>query len=275
VRFYGKKITPPCLPGNRRRLTNFDLPKKLPFAREFPYLFAMKATGFALLFAALFFSGGVVTAQTNSGLTNRRANISPNDPAAATAAWLASVPADKRAKSDAYFEGGYWILLWEFLLNAAIALFLLASGISAKLRDFAERRTRFKAMQGVLYVIPFLIITTLVSFPLDVYVHYFREHQYGLATQSFFPWLSEQGLTLCISLVGFSFAFIILYAVFRRAPRTWWLWGTGVSILFLILGLLIAPVWIEPLFNTYKPLSDPTISASILAMARANEIPVT
>src|SRR5437870_10206662 len=38
--------------------------------------------------------------------------------------------------------------------------------------------------------------------------------------------------------------------------------------------VLIAPVYIEPLFNTYKPLTDPKIRNPILAMARANEIPV-
>ena len=36
-------------------------------------------------------------------------NTEGMDPATATKAWLDSVPADKRAKSDAYFEGGYWM----------------------------------------------------------------------------------------------------------------------------------------------------------------------
>src|SRR5476651_229565 len=66
------------------------------------------------------------------------------DPAAATKAWLDSMPADKRAKSDAYFEGTYWLLLWNFLLGAAIAMLLLNARISARIRDFAERTTRFK-----------------------------------------------------------------------------------------------------------------------------------
>ena len=57
------------------------------------------------------------------------------DPAAATQAWLATVPRDQREKSDAYFEGGYWLILWNFLLTAAISIFLLASRISARLRD--------------------------------------------------------------------------------------------------------------------------------------------
>src|ERR1700716_1937092 len=78
-------------------------------------------------------------------------SIAPGtDPATATRAWLDTVPPDKRAKSDAYFEGGYWLILWNFLVGAAIAIFLLSSGISARLRDWAERRTRFKAMQVAL-----------------------------------------------------------------------------------------------------------------------------
>src|SRR5207247_3150256 len=59
------------------------------------------------------------------------------DPAAATKVWLATIPRDRREKSDAYFEGGYWLLLWNFLLLAAISVSLLESRISARLRDFA------------------------------------------------------------------------------------------------------------------------------------------
>src|SRR5207237_8250264 len=68
---------------------------------------------------------------------------------------------------------------------------------------------------------------------------------------------------------------IALYAVFRRAPRTWWIWGTIVTVIFSSIGNFIAPLYVEPLFNTYKPLEDPAIRDPILAMARANEIPVT
>jgi STE24 endopeptidase len=65
-------------------------------------------------------------------------NRSAFDPAAATQAWLDTVAAEKRAKSDTYFEGGYWLILWNFLMGAAILIFLLASRTSARLRDFAE-----------------------------------------------------------------------------------------------------------------------------------------
>src|SRR5438128_9978127 len=91
------------------------------------------------------------------------------DPVEATKAWLNTVPADKRAKSDAYFEGGYWLLLWNFLLGAAISTFLLASRLSARLRDFAERMTEFKALQVAVYAVGYVLIAAALSFPLTAY----------------------------------------------------------------------------------------------------------
>ena len=196
------------------------------------------------------------------------------DPAAETQAWLATVPADKRAKSDAYFEGGYWLILWNFIVGAAISIFLLSSRISARLRDFAERTTRFKALQVALYTIQYFLLVALLSFPLTVYEQFYREHKYDMATQTFGPWFGEQVVAFLVTLVAGTLLLIGLYFVFRRAPRTWWIWGTVVVVIFSFIGSFIAPVYIEPLFNTYKPLTDASIRDPILAMARANEIPV-
>jgi STE24 endopeptidase len=203
-------------------------------------------------------------------------SIAPNaDPATATRAWLDTVPADKRAKSDAYFEGGYWLILWDFLVGSAILLFLLASGLSARIRDWAEGVTRFKAVQVILYAIPFVLITSVLGFPLLVYEQFFREHAYGLATQNFGQWFQEQLVALCVQAIVTSIALVCLYAVFRRAPKTWWAWGTILGVILMMLGIMFAPVYIEPLFNTYKTLDDATIRDPILVMARANQIPVT
>jgi STE24 endopeptidase len=230
---------------------------------------------FAFVFAFAFLSP--VPAQLNAPSTS----ISPAsasasfDPVQATKAWLATVPADKRAKSDAYFEGGYWLLLWNFLVGAAIAIFLLASRWSARLRDFAERMTNSKTLQVAIYAVGNIVIVAVLSFPLTFYQLFVREHQYGFATQIFGPWFVEQIIGLIIGLIAGTIALSILYAVFRRAPQTWWIWGTLVAVVLSFIGNFVAPVYVEPLFNTYKPLTDPTIRDPILAMARANEIPVT
>jgi STE24 endopeptidase len=211
-----------------------------------------------------------------SPLTRSTSELSskPFDPAEATRAWLATVPADMRAKSDAYFEGGYWLILWNFLLAAAISILLLQSRISARLRNFAERVTRFKTLQVALYAVPYFAVVALLSFPLDIYQGFYREHQYGMATQTFGPWLADQLKAFLVLLIVGSLALVILYAVFRRAPATWPIWGTIVAVCLSIFGTFVAPVFVEPLFNTYKPLDDPKVREPILAMARANEIPV-
>lgn len=202
-------------------------------------------------------------------------SIAPGtDPATATRAWLDTVPPDKRAKSDAYFEGGYWLILWNYLLNAAIAMFLLSSGISARLRDWAERHTRFKAMQVVHYAIAFLIINAVLTFPLSIYEGFYREHQYGLATQAFGGWFGDQLKGLGFALIGLPILLIIVYSVFRKAPRTWWIWTAAVMAMFSLLISFIFPVFIAPAFNKYTPLEDPAIREPILALARANQIPV-
>ena len=217
------------------------------------------------------------TADKTSGSGNESATLqqpTPVDPAAATRAWLNSVPQDKREKSDAYFEGGYWLILWNYLVAAAISILLLSSRISARLRDFSERLTRYKTPRIACYSVLYLLLVFVLSFPLNVYEHFFREHQYGLATQSFAAWFREQLIGLAIALIAGTIFFIVLYAVFRRAPKTWWIWGTAIAVAFSFVLVFLAPVFIEPLFNTYKPLTKPEISEPILAMARANEIPV-
>lgn len=197
------------------------------------------------------------------------------DPAAATREWLSSIPSEQKIKSDSYFEGGYWLILWNFLLSSVIALLLLTTGLSARMRDFAERRTRFKSMQVVIYAIPYIILTAALSFPLAVYQNYFREHQYGMATQTFGPWFAEQLKGLAIALILGPLFLVLLYAVLRHAPRTWWLWATAVVVAGTFFFSFIFPVFIEPVFNKFTPLTDPKIRDPILQLARANEIPVT
>jgi len=194
------------------------------------------------------------------------------DPAAATRAYLDQLPADQRARSDAYFEGGYWLQLWSFLWGAAILVVLLHTGVSARMRDLAVRATGIRALQTALYWTQFVIALAVLSFPLSVYSDFIREHRYGLSNLSFAAWIGEELKGLAISIVFGAFAMMALYAIVRRLPRTWWMWGAAVSIAFAAFGALIAPVLIVPLFNNPKKLQDARVVAPILSLARANGI---
>jgi STE24 endopeptidase len=197
------------------------------------------------------------------------------DVKAATDAYLATVPPDKRARSDVYFEGGYWLQLWNFLFGAAIAILLLQSRLSARIRAWAARVSSWRGIQDLIYFILFLLITTVIQFPLTMYQGYIREHKYGLATQTFGPWMRDQLVGLAVDAVLGGITVMALYWVVRRLRKTWWIWGALVSIVLLAFSSLISPVYIAPLFNTFKKLENPKIKDPILSLARANGIPAT
>lgn len=192
----------------------------------------------------------------------------------ATQAYLARLPADVVARANDYFEGGYWLQLWNFLLGLAVSALLLHGKRSAALRDWAQRVGRRRWLGDGLYGAAFSAIGFVLSLPLTIYQGFVREHSYAMATQSFMAWSVEQLIGLAVSMVVSAIAVATLYVVLRRAGERWWLWGTVATTTLLALMLLVSPIWIEPLFNTYKPLADGPIKSSILAMARANGVPV-
>jgi STE24 endopeptidase len=192
---------------------------------------------------------------------------------AATDGYLAQIPATARARSDAYFEGGYWLILWDFLVSMVIYWLLLHFGWSAAMRNFAIRLTRFRPLQTFITWVEFLVLTTLLGFPLAVYEGYFREHKYGLATQTFGPWMLDQLKGLLIGVVLGGIAVIILVGIVRRLPNTWHIWGAIASMIFIIFTVMIAPVYLLPMFNKVTRLDDPKVTQPILSMARANGIP--
>ena len=195
------------------------------------------------------------------------------DPVAATDAYLAEIPPAAKARSDAYFEGGYWLILWDFLYEVAIALLLLYTRWSAAMRSFAERITVRGPLRTAIYWAEYIIVVAILSAPLGIYEGFIREHQYGLATQTFGPWMVDQAKALALNIIFGAIALAALFGIVRHLQRTWWIWGAIVSIAFLVVGALIGPVFILPMFNKVTRITDPNITAPILRLARANGIP--
>src|SRR5256885_6620238 len=130
-------------------------------------------------------STACLCAQAPSSSPPVRSQAAPAfDAKAATDAYLGTVPPDKRARSDAYFEGGYWLQLWDFLLGSAVAFLLLQTRFSMRMRDWAARISSWRGVRDLIYFILFLVVTSVLQFPLTVYEGYTREHTYGLATQT-------------------------------------------------------------------------------------------
>jgi STE24 endopeptidase len=197
------------------------------------------------------------------------------DADAATQAYMAELTPAQRANSDAYFEGGYWLTGWDLLVALGVAWLLLGSRLSARMRNLAERLTRWRWLQTAIYAIQYIVLTTVLTLPWALYEGYFREHQYGLSNLGLGGWLGEQAKGLAVGLIFGTLALVLIYAVIRRATRTWWLWGAGVAIVFVMFMATIAPVYISPLFNTYQSLPESPLKEQVLSMARANGIPAS
>lgn len=199
----------------------------------------------------------------------------PFDVNAAVEAYLAKMPPARRARSNAYFEGGYWLQLWDFLATVFVMWLLLRFRWSAGMRNLAERITRFRLLQTALYWIQFIVVMSVLTFPLTMYEGYFREHKYDLLNQNFAAWMGDQLKGLGIGVVLGAILIVPLFGLVRRLGKSWWVWGAVLTIVFTAFVSLIAPVYISPLFNKYKKLEEARIKDPILSMARANGIPAT
>lgn len=196
------------------------------------------------------------------------------DPVAETEKLLSTLPAEARAKSDAYFEGGYVIQVWSLLLGLAITWLLLKFHVTVKLRDIAERFFKARYLQGVLFIALFTVVSSILDLPNDYYVGFIREHRFGLSNLTTAGWLGEQGKGLIVGLIVFSLIGSLLYRGIRRSPQGWWVRASLATPFFMIFLMVLAPVFVAPLFNKYTPLTDAKVRDPILSMARANGVPV-
>ncbi len=195
------------------------------------------------------------------------------DQANATEAWIATVAASDRAKSDAYFEGGYWIEFGGAVIAVLVAWLLLASRASARWRDWSEAKFRRPFAATLLYAAGFMLAWALLMLPWDFYTGYIREHRFGMSNHDLAGFLGDWGKELGVSLVLGSLAIAGVYAVVRRVGRRWVVWATGVTAAFLVVMIVISPVFIRPLFNDYHPLAAGPLRDRILALAAENRIP--
>jgi STE24 endopeptidase len=110
------------------------------------------------------------------------------DPVKATDAWIATVPAADRAKSDAYFEGGYWMDFAGTLIALLVAWLLLASRASSRWRDRCEAKFRRPFPAAWLYGAGFVLAWAILTLPWDFYTGYVREHRFGRTSTSRVSW---------------------------------------------------------------------------------------
>ncbi len=151
---------------------------------------------------------------------------------------------------------------------------LLFPRLSARMRNIAQGVTRSRFWQVPLYILMYVAITTVLSLPMTIYEEFLREHQYGLSNQNFVQWFGDFAIITAVNFVVFTLVGTIVYAAIRASRRYWWVWGTAITMAFLVVGVTVAPVFISPLLNHYQPLREGKLKHDILSLARSEGIPV-
>jgi STE24 endopeptidase len=147
-----------------------------------------------------------------------------------------------------------------------VLLFVLRARLSARLRDAAERAVRNRFLSGVLYVVLLVIAMTLLGLPLAIYADYIVPHQFDLTNQSLASWVLDQFKGLGVSVVLSAIAGgLVLFAI--RRFRRWWIAAWLGSIPLILLGVLAAPLLIDPIFNKFEPLRDVVLRNDLVAEA--------
>lgn len=166
-----------------------------------------------------------------------------------------------------YYNSGYilWLIrqAWEILLP----LLFLVTGFSGYMGSLAEKWGRKWFFSIVIYLLLFVPLYALLNFPLDFYLGYIREHEYGFSTQTLARWWDHYLKELLIAVIG-SLSFVwIFYLLLKKSPRRWWIYSSFVSISLTFFFAFVQPIWIAPLFNHYGPMQNKQLESQILTLA--------
>ena len=144
----------------------------------------------------------------------------------------------------------------------------LASGWSAALRDRASAASGgISILTLVLYVVALVLLSEALQIPFAFYQGVTLERRYGLSTQTLAQWWADQGKSAVLGMALAVGAALIVWALLRLSPERWWLIASGCFIVLLVVMAQLAPVYLLPLFYTFRPLDRPALVDRLVRLA--------
>jgi len=171
----------------------------------------------------------------------------------------------------AYHHGEDLFWLADQALGLILPAIILFTGWSAGIRAWAGRVTGGRWYPTLaLYAAIFVVISAIVELPLSYERDFVFAHAYDQSNQTMGKFLHDQGFGLIVQVIIMALVIWIPFLLIRRSPKRWWLWSTIALTPVMIVGIVLAPIFISPLFNTFTPLPDGDLKTRIEAeVARA------
>lgn len=193
------------------------------------------------------------------------------NPAAATADYIQGLGPEALAKATAYTSGGHWLLLWGLVVSGLASWIIIRWGILETLS--AKLAARGFALRTWIICAAFMLISALITLPWGLYQDWWRETSYGRTSQPLADYLEQGAISIGLTALIGGLFLLGVYALIKKAGRTWWLWSGGLAAFAVSAGLLLSPILIEPLFNDYKPVPQGPVRAALIKMADEAKIP--
>ncbi len=178
------------------------------------------------------------------------------------------------ARGRAYSRGRYDLAFAGLAVRLGVLALLVFTPLSATLRDAALAVGRRGWVAALLYAAAALALLMAARFPLALYGGFLRERAWGLSTQSFAAWLADYAKGAALLAVLAVPMAVGLWALMRAAPHGWpWIAAAATACVAVILAF-VAPVIIDPLFHTFRPVPDPALEREVRALAATAGIAV-
>jgi STE24 endopeptidase len=170
-------------------------------------------------------------------------------------------------KAMAYYHSRINIWVVGLTWGIIVPLIWCFGGFSARLRGVAERKGKSWFFTIIMYWLMFSAISFLISLPLNYFSEFINEQKFGLSNQTSVAWLIESLKGLAVSMVMGALILWGPYLAMKKSPRYWWFATWLVTIPFIVLMLIVQPIFIDPLFNHFGPMKNQALEQKILALA--------
>lgn len=169
-------------------------------------------------------------------------------------------------------------LLFIFSIFARIffLLWFVFSGRAEALARWAGQTTGGGFWTGLLlFFIVLWLFLELINLPFKLFSGYTWQHWWGFSTQTMGSWWIDYVKGSAINLVLSGAGVLILFLLMNRYPNAWWLAAAAFLSVWIIIQTFLWPVVVSPLFNRFKPATDPAATSMVRELADKAGLPVT
>jgi STE24 endopeptidase len=165
-----------------------------------------------------------------------------------------SLPPDKLQRAIEYAHAGYNLHFASEIYAIVILAAIVATGLSAKFRDWAEAASTRRFVQALVFIPLLLLTNDLLYLPANIFGQHL-ELKFDQSIQSWPSWFWDWTKSELIALVCAIPLAWLLYSVIRRSPRRWWLYFWLATLPIIVTVMYLEPMIVEPLFYRFEPLA--------------------